>query len=494
MKRRLKLNGLTAIVYQVTAVICGFFITKLILHSYGSEINGLLSSIGQFLAFFSILDLGIGASMIASLYKPLYEGNSEEISKIVCSGQKFINLISGILLIYVVFLTIAYPLLFHVNNIIYTASLVAVMGISQFMQYYFGRVNIIFMGATQNMYIYYAIQFLGCLFKTFIGILLIKFGAGILAYEIGIGLSILIQPLLLQRYIRRNYNINRKIQYDGEPIRQKWNGVLQRIAMTVLENTDIIILTFFSNFSIVSVYTIYNLILKSINTLIANALNGFQALLGNLYARDNKDKFKQTSIAVERISQILSVLIFGCCSVLIEPFVKVYTFGVYDINYSVPVFGCLLSVAYLLQCYRLPYNMLMHAVCCFKETQMSAFFEMMINIVLSLVAFFRLGLIGVALGTIGAVLYRTIYLGCYLYKNIFRLSWREIGRHALADVFSVILIQFCAQFIIMFNVTYMSWFLLAVRVFVLSVAIVTVMNMMLCRKEIKLIISLARHE
>ena len=49
------------------------------------------------------------------------------------------------------------------------------------------------------------------------------------------------------------------------------------------------------------------------------------------------------------------VFVFGCVAVLIVPFVKVYTFGVNDADYDVPLFALLITLAYAVYCIRLPY-------------------------------------------------------------------------------------------------------------------------------------------
>ena len=48
-KIRLVRNTFSSLAFQVVTVICGFILPRLILKYYGSETNGLVSSIQQFL-------------------------------------------------------------------------------------------------------------------------------------------------------------------------------------------------------------------------------------------------------------------------------------------------------------------------------------------------------------------------------------------------------------------------------------------------------------
>ena len=41
--RRLKLNTISSLFHQITAVICGFVVPRVILGAYGSDVNGLVN-------------------------------------------------------------------------------------------------------------------------------------------------------------------------------------------------------------------------------------------------------------------------------------------------------------------------------------------------------------------------------------------------------------------------------------------------------------------
>ncbi|HFD4094897.1 TPA: sugar isomerase, partial [Enterococcus faecium] len=56
---RLKKNTIWALVFQITSIVCGMILLRLILTKYGSEVNGMISSINQFLQIISFLQLGV---------------------------------------------------------------------------------------------------------------------------------------------------------------------------------------------------------------------------------------------------------------------------------------------------------------------------------------------------------------------------------------------------------------------------------------------------
>ena len=114
-KKLLALNTSSSLIFQLTTIVCGFIVPRLILKSYGSEVNGLINSIMQFLAIISFLELGVGAVIQSSLYKPLAENDYNQISRVMVSGQKFFSRLATILLVYVVILMGIYPLIAKTN-------------------------------------------------------------------------------------------------------------------------------------------------------------------------------------------------------------------------------------------------------------------------------------------------------------------------------------------------------------------------------------------
>ena len=77
-KRRLFYNTISSLIFQLTTIICGFILPRLILTAFGSEVNGLVNSIIQFLGIISFLELGVGAVVQSTLYKPLAEKNYKD--------------------------------------------------------------------------------------------------------------------------------------------------------------------------------------------------------------------------------------------------------------------------------------------------------------------------------------------------------------------------------------------------------------------------------
>ena len=485
--KKLLLNTTTSFINQIVTIICGFILPRCFLVTYGSEVNGLITSITQFLGFISLMDLGISAVVKASLYAPLAQKNQKLISSIMISAKKFYTKIISIFLVYLIFLCILYPL--KVENEfdwLYTVSLILAMSISLIAQYYFGIVNQTLIDADQKIYINSILNSFTLILNTIFSIILmIHFNASIQLVKLTTSLIYVIRPIFLMIYVKKHYDIDYNYKFSGEPIKQKWNGILQHIASVVLQNTDVFILTLFSTLTNVSIYNVYSLVVLGIKNLIVSLTSGMQSKMGNLLAKDNIQELEQFFSKTEFFLHSIISISFTATAILIVPFVKVYTNGINDANYEVPLFGFLITIAQMFYCLRLPYSQIVLAAGHFKETQSSALIEMFLNIIISTILVWNFGLNGVAIGTVISMAYRTIYYVIYISKHIIQRPIYHYLKHMGVDITVFLISMFICQIFTMNEISYFSWILLAIKVCLVIVIVFIIVNYIVYGKKIK---------
>lgn len=483
--KNLALNTITSLALQVVSVICGFILPRLILESFGSDVNGLVNSITQFLGVITLLDLGVGAVVQSALYKPLADNDTDMISKIYVSANNFFRRLAEILLVYVVLLMIFYPMLVNKSfGHMYTALLIAAICISSFAQYYFGIVNSLLLNADQRGYIQYVAQIITLILNTFACYIIIKLGASIQIVKLTTSLIFLLRPLFLVFYVKKHYSIDQKITYTEEPIKQKWNGMAQHFAAYVLSGTDNIVLTLFSTLSNVSIYSVYYMAIAGVRSALLSITNGFQSLIGEMLAKKETMKLNAFFGFVEWFLHTGTTLVFGCTGVLIVDFVRVYTYGINDADYIQPLFAVLITIANAGHCLRLPYNILILAAGHYKQTQSNYIIAMILNIVVSIATVKMWGLVGVAIGTLIAMAYQTVWMAKYDSKNIICWPFKNFLKQCGVDAITVIIASLATFKIPMLSVSYVSWFLLAIEVFGIWLIISIVINTIFYRERV----------
>lgn len=476
-KKKLIYNTGAALLYQFITFICGFILPRFFLSYYGSEVNGLVSSITQFLGFISLAECGVGAVVQSSLYKPLAEKNNDEISRIIISSNRFFHKIAFILIIYTIMLLLFYPIVTIKSfDYFFTASLILVISISSFAQYYFGMSYKLLLSADQVAYIQLSLQALILILNTIFSVILIILDTPVQLVKLMTSLMFLLQPFILSIYVKKHYKLNKSLILYEEPIKQKWNGLAQHIAAVVLGNTDTVVLTLFSTLQNVSVYAIYYMVVNGIKQIIISFTSGMQSMLGNMLVRNEHRLLHKTFSSIEWLLHTMTIFLFTCTGILILPFISIYTKGIIDTNYYVPFFAVLIITAQTIYCLRLPYNMMVLAAGHYRQTQFSAILEAVINIIVSVVLVIKFGLIGVAIGTLIAMFYRTIYLVWYLSKNILFRNIKYFYKHLFVDALIVILTILFTYWMSLSNETYLAWIILSVKVAFICLTIIIIIN------------------
>ena len=487
--KKLVFNTISSWIYEVLAIISSLILPRIFLAFYGSEVNGLVQSITQFLSIISFMQLGIGAVIQASLYKPLVNGDNEEISRVITSANNFFRKIGLVLIVYSIVLIFIYPRITH-NVFCYrdVALLIFAISLNLFVQYYFGLVDIILLIADQKGYINYCGSIISLIFNTVVCVILIYAGCSIQSVKIVSSFILLIKPIYNRIYINKHYSINRRMTYSGEPIKQKWNGIAQHVSSVVLDNTDTIVLTMFSTLSNVSIYGVYHMVIYGVKTLFTSVSNGIEAILGELWARNNKQELSDFFEWVEWAVHNLVILIFGCTGTLIVPFVMLYTQGINDANYNQFEFAVLIVLAHALHCIRLPYHMMIKASGRFKETQSNYFIAAIINLLVSIITVKLIGLIGVAIGTFIAMLYQTVWMAVYNSKNIFNRSIKMFIKLIMLDSLNVIIAVWIMFMLPMQANTIIKWIFSAVIVFIIWTFSILVTNSIFYKDKVHLLI------
>lgn len=483
-KRKLIQSTIAVMVKYVVFMVIGLITPRLIIRYYGSAVNGLVNSITQFLGYISLLDMGLNAVVASSLYAPLAKKDDAEVSRIVVSCDRFYKRIALVLLGYSVFIMVIYP--FAVNSefsFAYIAFLVFAIAMSSFLQYFLGVTWMILLEADQRIYVKHYVEAFVAFISMLCSIALIFAGCSIQAVKMAASVVFILKPLLLSIYVKRNYHINKKIKLDEEPIKQKKNGIAHHLAYTVFSGTDVTILTLFSSLESVSVYSVYLLAVNAVFELVRTLSFSITSLIGNMLYKEELKKLKDFFKCYVLGMHFITVAAFSTAAVSIRSFVHLYTRGVNDANYDAPVFAIVLILAYAVFTIRIPYKQLINAAGHYKQTQKSAIIEMVLNLTVSVILVLKYDMIGVAVGTLVAMLYRMVYFVKYVSKNILFVEPAYFLKLCFSDLVSIALMLIETKFMTFQAGNFMEWAMVSFRFAVIYTATVFIITIIFNRKE-----------
>lgn len=422
-----KKNITSALINEFITMISGLILPRLIIGTFGSELNGLVSSITQFLSFISLLEGGLGAVVLAELYKPIENHDENKIQEILSECQNFFTKLAAIYIAYTVVLGIVYPIFINASyGFIYTSSLVVILSCTTLVRYLFSITNRLYLQANQKIYIVNIITAVITATNLIIAIIVIKVYPEIHVLKIMSDILFLIQPVAFNRFVDKKFHTKVRISKKNTTVlTNRWSGFSQNLAYFINMNTDVAVITVFLGLKEVSVYNVYMLAVNALRKFMSLLSNSYQSALGKYYVAEDKKLLGSKFNSFDSINTQISLIAFNTCLLLINPFVSIYTMGVEDANYYQPAFALVIVLANLIYCIREPYRYVVLVAGKFKETNFGSMMEAILNIGISLILVRWLGLLGVAIGTFIAIGYRYIYFIIYLKKDVIYLDLKR---------------------------------------------------------------------
>lgn len=420
-RKRLIRNVIYGMVENFVTIILGIIIPRLLIMNYGSEVNGLLSSITNVFVYLNLLEAGVGGSARQALYKPIVERDQKQINGIL-SAMRYYYLKTGkTIALASVVLAFIYPFIVQ-SDIPYSTIVILVLlnAAVPLINYFFqGKYNALLMSDNRS-YVLSWFNTVAVVLTDVLKIIAMMLGVNILLVQcIAVFVTILRVLFFYRLYIKRHYqNVSFYVTPDFDKIRSKNALFIIQLKTVVFNNVDILMLTMFSDLKTVSIYSVYSLIYRGISSVPATIYKGVSATLGQLYAK-KAGNFRSYYERFEGLYNTVVFILLTVTFLMITPFIKMYTSGS-DIAYQDERLSYLFFAVQILINLRFLSDRLIYIAGHFQETQRQATIEMLMNILLSLLLVQRYDIYGVLLATCITLFYRSIELTIYTSRKIIR--------------------------------------------------------------------------
>lgn len=467
-------NFLSGVIYQFCVAVSGIILPRLIITHYGSVLNGLISTVTQMVAYLAIVEMGLASASLVALYEPMAKRDYEAASHIVATINKFYHQVAILFSIGTLVGGLLLPIFISDDIPVYTVWMViaAVSGINLVTYMFLGKYRAI-LQSDNRLYVSNYVRCIGVALQLLLGILVIRIDWNIAFIKFAAVFTGCIEASLLSAYIRKVFP---EIDSDVEPmagtIKQRKDILVHQISALVLNNTDVLLLTLFgSTLALVSVYSVYNMVMVLLFNVIASFMSARSAAFARLYVLNNIEELRKKVYMFEKWFLIVVFGLYSCMAVLVMPFVRLYTSGVNDANYDLPVVGVLFSILGICRVLRGSYSEIISAAGKFKETRIQAINSTWINMVISLLLISQFQIPGILIGSIIAEAYRTIHCMFYFYNQIFRFPWKTSLVRIIANSILFLIVYIASEGVR--NMTYDNYWSVAK-----IMAIVTVCVMM----------------
>lgn len=482
-------NIFWGILGQIITICLGIVVPRMVLVSFGSEINGLLNSVTQIYAYFTLIEAGIGSTTLQALYKPTAENDRNAINGVLSATNKYYKKVSIIYFIAVLVFSTIYPL--TVKSSLaksWVFGIIFLNGMGSVINFWVQGKYILFLNAIGKSYINTNLGTASSVLTSISKIVLLLNGCDVLKLQVVYFLISLLKMFFIYFYMKKKYqwiNINAEPNYTA--LSQKNSVFVHQLSYLIFNNTDVILITYFLGLKEVSVYSMYLMLFTMLNNLCTQLYTGFSFRLGQIF-NTNLTKYTKLHDIYETYYLAFVFWMYTMAYIYVLPFLRLYTSGVQDVNYIDECLAILFFVMNLLSNGRNSSVMVINFAGHFSNTLKQTVTESLINLLVSLVMVNICGIYGVLIGTIAALLYRMIDM--IIYSNhvlLKRTAWVTFRRWLFNSMCSIIFIVF-AKAIIGNLDSYFTLILSAAFIAVLGGIYFTICNIMMNMKESRIII------
>lgn len=379
--------------------------------NYGSDTNGLTTTISQIFTYIALLESGIGQAAQNALYPYLKKKDKTGISFVLSIARRYFRRISLLYFVIVICLAAALPFILKTNvDNISIFFYCFFEGLTSMVAFYFTSTWVFFLNANGKSYFTNAMVLFSNILCYGVKIVLVCMGMNIALIQAGYFAVSLCSLCVYSIYMKKNYGwIDYKAAKKNDKLKDRNSYLLTEIAGVVFNSTDMIILSIFVSTAMSSVYSTYNMVFVALATLIDSAYLSIKYLLGQSYNVDRTLYIKYHDIFNSFFVGLTTS--FMCVAyIFIIPFIRLYTKGVNDVNYIYPWLPLMFCLVKLLDRIRIVSGNLTGLAGYAKKVSVISLVEAFLNLTLSLIFVQIWGINGVLVATVGALPIKVIYV------------------------------------------------------------------------------------
>lgn len=487
------LNVFIGIGSQIIIMCLAIVIPRFVLTNYGSEVNGLFNSVSQIYSYIVLLESGVGAATLQTLYKYIDKGSKSDISSIISSAHGFYKKISYVYIACVFVVGFLFSVLTDSSiNRVYIFLIFLLQGISGVVNFRFIAAEKLILTVEGKNYITNGVATITSIVTSIGKIILVNLQINIVLLQTFYCMVTIGQLLFYYIYFKKKYGwLDLKAPPNKEALYQKKYFMITEISWTAFSCTPMVLLSFFCDFKIVSVYAIYNLVFSSLSTLLNTVYYGTQFVLSREY-HQSKEKYILLHDSYDCCFDFLIFASMAICYVMILPFIKLYTAGISDINYIDKYLPFLFCLVQLLSWIRYVSGNLVNISGHVNKVTKISIAETVINIVVSVVLVNFIGIYGVLIGTSIALLLKSNYLIVYANKAILQRSAFQTYKTVAVNFLLFVLVMAVASKIDLYCDNYFQWLIRAICCAAVIIIVFLIGNVLANIKLFKFILTFAK--
>lgn len=447
------INSTVASSAQLINLIASFVVRSLFIQTLGGQYLGLNGLFVNILNVLSFTELGIGAAITFSLYKPLAENNEDQVAALMALYGKIYHAIAAIIFVLGMALVPFLHILIHGNiealgNIHIAFCLFLLNSVCSYLGGY--KRSIFF--ADQSGYLNSLNLLIFQLTTQLLqGIFLVLYPNYYVYLIIQILLTIS-SNIQISRIANKKYpflKTKSRLKVDKTTItylKKNVTGMISsKLGGVIVFGTDNLILSAFLGLISVAKYSNYTMILTGVTSILNQGVSAVTSSIGNLKAVGNISKQRKVFYQYSQINGVLNIAISTALISFYSPFINFWIGDKYILS---PLVTWLIVINFFFGQLRQANINFTNAYGLYWEQRYKPIFEAGVNLALSLclVKYAHMGIAGVLIGTISSnLLVNSWWEPLVLLKHGIKSNFLEYARFYFLQLISGTILITTAQ-------------------------------------------------
>lgn len=327
-------NSFVAVGLQLVALLIGFWSRRIFLNHLGTELLGLNTTAVSLLQFLNLAELGIGSAIAVTLYKPIFEGNRQEIKEIVALQGWLYKIIACIVIVGSIVMSFFFPAIFSKSELPlwYAYASFGVLLYSSLLGYFVNYKQILLDAHQLNYKIQLSTKTVALL-KLVAQAFAVKYMDNGYVWWLGLETAAAtVMSIILSRTVNRNFPFIKEKVQNPSVLRHKYPEVAIKVkqlfvhkiaSFAIFQTTPIIIYTF-ASLTLVAKYGNYLIFTNNLNLILAACFTGLTAGVGNMIASRENDLTMKVFRELFSIRFLMTAVCSICLWFLVDPFISLW--------------------------------------------------------------------------------------------------------------------------------------------------------------------------
>lgn len=330
-------NAISAMLLTLVNGLLGIVVTRFVIEHFGSDFNGLNSTANQIVNVLLVLEGGFTMASNVALFSPLTQENYNVVNGVLAATRKNFRKIGLIFIGIGSLVAVGYG--FAANSALpvdFIATVIFMTVVPAAFNLFYATTYRVLLQTQQKEYVISLITACTISLGHICNIVMINKGGPMWVVRFITMCFALLNSVFIAGYVKRknpflNLNCEPKqslIKGTGDVMAQKITGVIYNSAPIVFLSVSPS-----GGTALASVYAVYNNIFTMLKSLLHGVIDAPRLSFGQILTQRKREEVWHIYAQYEYAAFMAVFLMLTTCSVLILPFIRLYTAGIGDADY-----------------------------------------------------------------------------------------------------------------------------------------------------------------